>query len=79
MRCYAALCSALLCSFLCADVGRILFGWLPEERPVDGQGEPYGWAGAMSLPRLVVPYQVSACERGVRRVEGGNLSVCPLD
>jgi hypothetical protein len=31
-------------------------GWIPE-RLVDSNGAPYGWAGAMSLPRLIVPYQ----------------------
>jgi hypothetical protein len=41
-----------------ADVGRLLFGWLPEERPVEADGAPYGWAGVMSLPRQLLPYQV---------------------
>jgi hypothetical protein len=39
------------------EVGRILWGWIPEERLVDSNGAPYGWAGVMSLPRLIVPYQ----------------------
>jgi beta-fructofuranosidase len=36
---------------------RILWGWNPEERPVNGYAEPYGWAGVMSLPRSVIPYK----------------------
>jgi sucrose-6-phosphate hydrolase SacC (GH32 family) len=39
-------------------VGRILWGWIPEERLVDSHGNPYGWAGAMALPRLIIPYQI---------------------
>jgi sucrose-6-phosphate hydrolase SacC (GH32 family) len=39
------------------EVGRILWGWIPEERLVDSHGSPYGWAGVMALPRLIVPYQ----------------------
>lgn len=45
-------------SFLVPGIGRLLFGWLPEERPVDSHGNPYGWAGAMSLPRNIIPYQI---------------------
>ena len=37
--------------------GRLLWGWLPEERQVDAHGNPYGWAGAMSFPREVIPYR----------------------
>ena len=44
-------------TFLSSDHGRVLWGWLPEERPSDGHGEPYGWAGAMSLPRQIIPYR----------------------
>jgi len=36
---------------------RILFGWLPEERLVADNAAPWGWAGAQSLPRQVIPYQ----------------------
>ena len=39
-------------------VGRILWGWIPEERLVDSHGNPYGWAGAMALPRLILPYKI---------------------
>lgn len=35
---------------------RYVFGWLPEERPVNDDGSPWGWAGVQSLPRLVEPY-----------------------
>lgn len=35
---------------------RVLFGWLPEERPTSSDGSPWGWAGVQSLPRDVVPY-----------------------
>ncbi|CAM9440911.1 unnamed protein product, partial [Ectocarpus fasciculatus] len=44
-------------TFLSDAYGRVLWGWLPEERPSDGYGEPFGWAGAMSLPRQVIPYR----------------------
>jgi hypothetical protein len=44
-------------SYKVPEVGRVLWGWLPEERLVDAHGEPYGWAGAMSFPRVVIPYQ----------------------
>lgn len=37
---------------------RVLFGWLPEERPVESNGDPWGWAGVQSLPRRIVPYFV---------------------
>jgi hypothetical protein len=30
---------------------RVLFGWVAEERPVDDQGNPYGWASIQALPR----------------------------
>ena len=40
------------------SIGRLLWGWIPEERSVDSHGNPYGWAGVMSLPRLIVPYQL---------------------
>ncbi len=33
--------------------GQVLFGWVLEERNVDAHGDPYGWAGVQSLPRLV--------------------------
>jgi sucrose-6-phosphate hydrolase SacC (GH32 family) len=39
-------------------IGRILWGWIPEERLVDSHGDPYGWAGAIALPRLIIPYQI---------------------
>lgn len=32
----------------------MLWGWVPEERSVDGHGAPYGWASVMSLPRVIV-------------------------
>lgn len=44
-------------SFLHPQLGRVLYGWLPEERPVDGNGDPWGWAGCLSIPRLAVPYR----------------------
>lgn len=44
-------------SYEVPGIGRVLWGWLPEEREVDSHGEPYGWAGAMSLPRVVIPYK----------------------
>lgn len=40
------------------SIGRLLWGWIPEERNVDSHGNPYGWAGVMSLPRLIIPYQI---------------------
>lgn len=43
-------------SFLSDELGRVMWGWLPEERPTDPHGSPFGWAGVMSLPRQVVPY-----------------------
>lgn len=43
-------------TFLSESFDRILWGWLPEERPTDSNGDPFGWAGAMSLPRQVLPY-----------------------
>jgi sucrose-6-phosphate hydrolase SacC (GH32 family) len=44
-------------SFLSPAYGRLLWGWLPEERPVDAHGSPWGWAGVMSLPRQIIPYR----------------------
>ena len=32
-------------------IRQIIFGWLTEERGVDSNGGPYGWAGVQSLPR----------------------------
>ena len=32
---------------------QIIFGWLTEERAVDSNGAPYGWAGVQSLPRNI--------------------------
>lgn len=32
---------------------QVLFGWLPEERNTDANGNPWGWAGVQSLPRAV--------------------------
>ena len=36
---------------------RILFGWLPEERPTTDCAQPWGWAGVQSLPREVIAYR----------------------
>lgn len=46
-------------TFLSDVHGRLLWGWLPEERPTDSHGDPFGWAGVMSLPREIVPYRVN--------------------
>lgn len=45
-------------SFSHPGLGRVVWGWLPEERPTDGHGNPWGWAGLMGLPRVYVPYRV---------------------
>ena len=39
-------------SMLDADGNRILWGWIPEKRP-DSELNAAGWAGAMSLPRVL--------------------------
>jgi sucrose-6-phosphate hydrolase SacC (GH32 family) len=41
---------------------RLLWGWVPEERPVDGRGQPFGWAGVMALPRTVRAYQKASAQ-----------------
>jgi beta-fructofuranosidase len=33
---------------------QILFGWVLEERDVDSQGGPYGWASVQSIPRNIL-------------------------
>jgi hypothetical protein len=37
------------------DLIQVLIGWVREERDVGSHGEPYGWAGAQTLPRQVRP------------------------
>ena len=44
-------------TFLSPQYGRLLWGWLPEERLTDAHGAPFGWAGVMSLPREIIPYK----------------------
>ena len=48
---------ALLSSAALSSSGRVLWGWLAEERNTSGSGAPYGWAGVQSLPREIIPYQ----------------------
>eukprot|EP01084_Bolivina_argentea_P051387 94521_1 len=36
---------------------QVRFGWVHEERPVDSHGNPYGWAGVQSLPRVNKLYE----------------------
>ena len=65
---YASKTVALPGSFggnVSGDSLRVLWGWLPEERVVDpNTGGPWGWAGALSFPRAIIPFE----EDGVWRL-----------
>ena len=69
-------------SFLAPDGRRILWGWIPERRPV-AEFSAAGWAGLMSLPRVLavgddgrlrmtVAKEVQQLRREERRVQVGS-------